>query len=86
MTTLRAVTAALSHWMKQNDIDPAGLTLILSFTDPIISSKFDAALVGELESLQLRTGPSASVISKPISSFRMQGMDIRVKSPIHEIR
>jgi hypothetical protein len=86
MTTMRELTAVIGHYLAQHNIDPKkGFTLILNFQDAMEASKFDMALNRELESY-LVAAIGGVQKQRDISEFQMNGLKVRVESPVHEIK
>jgi hypothetical protein len=72
-------TYVLRHWLAENNIHILGLTVTLHFQNARDGARFDAALRRELGSLKEEARRQVL-----LSEFEMNGIKVKVESPIHE--
>lgn len=83
MTSINELTRLLHRWLKEHQIPVDDFTLILNFGGEEGGLRFDCALRHELEQTSFMTIPTERL--DMLRSFRMNGVSVRVESPIHEV-
>jgi hypothetical protein len=87
MTAMTEITQLLRRCFREHDIPSESFTLILNFDSALPAARFDAALRREIE----KTGywyptGDARELTANLAEFRMNGISVRVESPIHEAK
>lgn len=81
MSSLNELTRLLQRWFAEHGIAPDGFTLILNFAEPDPAIRLDCAVRHEIDQFSF-VQPVASKLD--LRAFKMNGVSIRVESPIHE--
>lgn len=78
------VTGRLKAWLEANQIPVDGLTVILNFRDSDAAARFDWVLNKELEAFAMAwsQAPGQWTVT---TNFKMNGLSMKVESPIHPI-
>jgi hypothetical protein len=84
MTSMNEITRLLGRWLSEHRIAGPGFTLTLNFIDRDSAERFDEALQAELAQTSFYAPLGLGTLD--LRSFKMNGIAVRVESPVHETR
>ena len=73
--TFDQAAAGIYHWLRENNMEPDGFRLVLSFPDAMSKSGADMTLAREFQHVMF--GPGCAIDTK---QFQMHGIDVRFES------
>ena len=76
------VMHAIECWYRERNISTDGLTVIFNLQEPAAAAHLDWELKKDIGQMQLYLASSKEL---DIRDFKMQGIRVKIESPLHEV-